>query len=126
MSLTKSFSGIEATALEEKITEAFKSIGFGVLHTIDFQETLKQKISEDVGYYKQLQICNPKLAFEAIKLDPTIGLQLPCNVMVRKSEDGLTVDVQSPLESIPGNSPEALKAMANELTDKIEAMLNEL
>jgi uncharacterized protein (DUF302 family) len=113
-------------ALEDQLTVALKEIGFGVLNTIDFQETLKEKIGEDIGEYKLLQICNPHLAHQAIELEPSIGIQLPCNVLVRKADGAYVVDVQSPLDSIPSNAPEELNSMANELTKRIEDLLVKL
>jgi len=109
MAISCTFKSDSLEALEEKLTIAFKEIGFGVLNTINFQNTLIEKIGEDIGEYKLLQICNPHLAHRAIVLDPSIGLQLPCNVLVRREDDLYTVDVQSPLDSIPENSPEELK-----------------
>lgn len=126
MALTKTIKAESLQRLEEKLTLSFKEIGFGVLNTIDFQNTLQEKIGEDIGEYKLLQICNPKLAHQAIVMQPNIGLQLPCNVLVRKTEDGYAVDVQSPLDSIPDNSPGELKDMAEQLTQRIEGLLAEL
>lgn len=112
--------------LEARVTEAFKEIGFGVLNTIDFQSTLQEKIGKDIGEYKLLQICNPHLAYDAINIDATIGLQLPCNVLIRKEGEAYAIDVQSPLESIPSNAPEDLKKMATELTNRIGNLLSEI
>lgn len=124
--ISRTFKGIEKVKLEELLKSKFKEIGFGVLHEIDFQQTLINKIGKDVGLYKQLQICNPNLAYEAIKLDPTIGIQLPCNLMIRNVEDGLGVDIQSPFDSIPENSPKELREMAEGLTQKIKKLLEEI
>ena len=46
--------------------------------------------------------------------------------MIRKVEAGLAVDIQSPFDSIPENSPEDLKGMAESLTHKIEELLEEI
>ena len=124
--ISRNFEGFDEVHLEELLKSNFKEIGFGVLHEIDFQETLQNKIGKDIGLYKQLQICNPHLAYEAIQLDPRIGIQLPCNVVIRKEENGLAVDIQSPLDSIPDNSPKDLRDMAEELTQKIEKLLEEI
>jgi len=124
--ISRNFKGIEKDKLEELLKSRFKEIGFGVLHEIDFQQTLINKIGKDVGLYKQLQVCNPNLAYEAIQLDPTMGIQLPCNLVIRKVEDGFAVDIQSPFDSIPENSPEDLKEMAGSLTQKIEKLLEEI
>lgn len=124
--ISKDFQNITLSNLEEKLKVEFKEIGFGVLHEIDFQETLINKIDKDINTFKQLQICNPQLAYEAIQIDPTIGIQLPCNVIIRKNQDQLTVDIQSPLDSIPKSSPEDLRMMATELDDRISRLLENI
>lgn len=124
--LTTRSSASNLAEVEDQLTAAFKEIGFGVLNTLDFQAILQEKIQKDIGNYKLLQICNPGLAHEAIQQEPSIGLQLPCNVLIRKEKDAFVVDVQSPKDSIPAHAGEELKQMADELNAKIQKLLDSI
>ena len=82
--------------VKPRVLEALKEQGFGVLTEIDVQKTLKQKIDVDFKPYQILGACNPRFAYRALSADDSIGLLLPCNVVLMQESDGVVVSIQDP------------------------------
>ena len=78
------------------VHEALSVEGFGVLSTIDVAKTLAERLDEFHTPYVILGACNPSLASWAIRANPTVGVLLPCNVVVRETPDGVAVDFMDP------------------------------
>ena len=90
---------IAANDIEEavnKTTAALGDVGFGVLTRIDVHTTLKEKLNEDLRPYAILGACNPGLALRAVKVEPHVGLLMPCNVLVQQSDGGYDVSIIDP------------------------------
>ena len=82
--------------VKSKVVEALKTQGFGVLTEIDVQRTMQVKLGVEFKPYLILGACNPRFAYRALSADESIGLLLPCNVILRQDTDGIFVSIQDP------------------------------
>jgi len=111
----------------EKVTEALKQEGFGILTEIDVQATLKKKIDVDVKPYKILGACNPPLAHKAMQAEEQIGLMLPCNVIVYINDNDETiVAAVDPAASMQAVKNEALGEVAELVQSKLKGVIDSL
>ena len=108
-----------------RTTDALKAQGFGVLTTMDVQQTLKVKLDRDFRKYVILGACNPPLADRALDAELEVGLLLPCNVVVHETgPTSSVVAAMAPLGAlgIVGHNP-ALADVAREADDRLRAAL---
>ena len=111
-----------------KATDALKAQGFGVLTTIDVQQTLKAKLDREFRKYVILGACNPPLADRALRAELEVGLLLPCNVIVYETGPGASVvAAMAPLAAlgIVGDNA-ALKNVAVEADARLRKALASL
>ena len=105
----------------EHVTQALQGEGFGILSDIDVAGAMKKKLNQDIPPYRILGACNPPLAHRALESEPSIGLLLPCNVVVRQDEAGAVhvefMDPNAVLELL--NKPE-ITALASEVRQRLE------
>jgi len=101
--------------------------GFGVLTEIDIQATLKAKLNVDVPAQVILGACRPPLAHAALQVEPSVGLLLPCNVVVRYLDDDTTVvEALDPKVMVTLTHNEALSFVADEAGRRLAAALDTL
>lgn len=106
------------------VTETLRKEGFGVLTDIDVQATLKQKLGEDMPPYRILGVCNPPPTHRALSTEPSIGLPLPCNVVVRQEDDGTVhVECMDPAAGLEQVDNPALQDLAREVRQRLERVL---
>ncbi|MFC8938536.1 DUF302 domain-containing protein [Streptomyces griseoincarnatus] len=108
------------------VRRALADQGFGVLTEIDVRATLKAKLDHDMEDYLILGACNPPLAHRALEADRSIGLLLPCNVVVRRDGDHALVQALDPGTMVTVTGLDALAPVADEATARLDAALSSL
>lgn len=94
--------------------EALKAEGFGVLTEIDIQATMRAKLGA----------CNPPLARAAIEAEPSIGVMLPCNVIVRERSPGRSeVAAVDPEAVIGAVDNRALATVSRQVSEKLRKVV---
>ncbi len=109
----------------QRIPEALKAEGFGVLTEIDVKETLQKKLGVDFRRYKILGACNPPLAHEALSTTLDVGTMLPCNVVVYEEGDHAVVMAIDPMQTVAGADPRLAK-LAETVKGKLARFLESL
>jgi len=121
--IAKTVAGAFPTIVE-RVIEALKTEGFGVLTDIDVKATMKKKLDIDFRDYRILGACNPPLAHQALTADDKIGTMLPCNVIVQDLGEGqvevAAIDPETSMQQV-GN-PE-LQTIAKSVTRKLERVI---
>ncbi|MBT9247892.1 DUF302 domain-containing protein (plasmid) [Gemmobacter fulvus] len=108
-------TGADFNKVDARTRAALADNGFGVLTEIDVKATMKKKLDVDIPAYRILGACNPKMAMEAIGMEPRVGAMLPCNVILREVEGGVEVSSIDPVASMQAINNPALHAVAGQV-----------
>ncbi len=104
--------------------QALADEGFGVLTEIDLAETLRAKIGAEIPPQVILGACRPPLAHAATQAEPSIGVLLPCNVVVRAGDGETTlVEAMDPDAMVQVTGNEALAEVATDAKDRLTRAL---
>ena len=118
---------LQFDAAVEKVTQALQKEGFGILSDIDVAAALKKKLDKDMPPYRILGACNPPLANRALEAEPSIGLLLPCNVVVRQDPEGkVHVEIMDPASVLDLVGRPEIGGLAGEVKVRLERVLAEV
>ena len=106
--------------------EALAAEGFGVLTEIDVRATLRKKLDVDFRPYVILGACNPALAHRALSAETSIGLLLPCNVIVYAADEPGTsvVSVLDPEVQLGVTGRDDLRSLAADVKARLVRALS--
>lgn len=109
-----------------EVRAALTAQGFGIVSEIDMQATLRNKISVEIEPQLILGACNPTFAHRSLQAEPSIGLLLPCNVVIRKTGANTVVEMINPQMMVQITDNPEMAQIANEVTDLLGAALASL
>ena len=110
-------TGVGFAEADVRTRKALGDSGFGILTEIDVAATMKKKLDVAMAPYLILGACNPKMAYQAIGIEPRVGAMLPCNVILRAVDGGVEVSAIDPVASMQAIDNPALHAVAGQVRD---------
>lgn len=110
----------------DEVKAALAEEGFGVLTEIDIKATLKKKLDVDVEQQVILGACNPTYAHRALQMEPSIGLLLPCNVVVRSEGSSTTVEMINPQTMVDVTKNPQMAEVAQTVTALLASALEKV
>lgn len=118
------FSHLSFDETIERLVDALRDEGFGIITTIDLKETFKNKLNTAFRNYTILGACNPRFAYEAILEEDKVGVFLPCNVVVQEHQNGdVEVSIVDPEEMMRPTQNLNLKAFAIGVKQSMQQVL---
>ncbi len=78
----------DAATTETAVRDALGAQGFGVVSEIDVAANLKNVLGVERPPLKILGACSPALVQQALAIDSSIALLLPCNVVLDQADGG--------------------------------------
>jgi uncharacterized protein (DUF302 family) len=86
----------DAETTEAAVRDALGGQGFGVVSEIDVAANLKNALGIERPPLKILGACSPTLVQQALAIDGSVALLLPCNVVLDPANGGTRVRIVDP------------------------------
>jgi uncharacterized protein (DUF302 family) len=107
--------------------QALADHGFGVVSEIDLARVFANKLGVEHSPYLILGACIPGFARNAVSSEPAIGVLLPCNVVVRATDDdGVVVDFMDPAVMVDLVGEERVHEIAEDVRARFEMVRDTL
>jgi uncharacterized protein (DUF302 family) len=108
---------------ETLVRAALAEQEFGVVSEIDIAANLRASIGVERPGLKILGSCNPHFAHEALEIDPSVALLLPCNVVLETVAGGTRITAADPRELM---TDPAFASLASRAAGHLAAALAQL
>jgi uncharacterized protein (DUF302 family) len=114
---------MDVPAAEAAIREALGRQGFGVVSEIDVAANLNAALGTSRPPLKILGACSPLFAQDALEIDSSVALLLPCNVVLEATDGDTRVRIVDPRELMDDTRFDTLAAG---VAEKLAAALEEV
>ena len=106
----------------KKLESTLKGKGFGILWQLNFKDKIQEKGLEFKEDFVVLEVCNPKIAKDALDKNIHVGYILPCKMVVRSEGENTYIGMASP-EVLIGLVSDDLKDLAKEVETTIKSAI---
>jgi uncharacterized protein (DUF302 family) len=112
-----------------RLSNALSEQGLGIVSDINIQGIIQSNLEETFQPYRILGVCAPGLAKSLIRVDPTIGALLPCNIVVQELLGRTQVSFMDPVIVLGLSDQHGVNDIARQVRESLEqvwAQLNAL
>jgi uncharacterized protein (DUF302 family) len=111
----------------EKVKAALMEEHLGIVSDVDVQAIFKNKMGKEIPAYHIYGACNPKLADRVISAEPNAGTLLPCNFIMRETDnDSVVVSFMDPVTILDLTETAEPKAVGREAKAILERVVRNL
>jgi|BarGraNGADG00212_1021973.scaffolds.fasta_scaffold30393_2 uncharacterized protein (DUF302 family) len=105
---------------DAEVRAALLEHGFDVVTEIDLAATFKMKLGVERPPLKILGACNAEFAYQAVLIDPSASLAIPCNVVLEAVAGATRVTVVDPHDLMTDVD---LNELADEVATRLQAVI---
>lgn len=125
--------GLRATVRQQplevvaQVRAALAAEGLVVLNTTDVAATLEEAFGIDMPPQIALAVCSAPLAAAALQADPSVGLLVPCSIIIRAEADDRTT-IEAPILSmiVAITGDRTLEPVVNDATKRLRAAFSRI
>ena len=110
----------------KQLPEKVKEQGFGIVSQIDMKEKFKEKLGVESKNYMILGLCDPASAIKSIQADQSIGLMLPCNMVVFEKGDKTAVSIIKPTIAMSMVENEKLESISHDVETRLKQIFDSI
>ncbi len=111
--------------IERELKESAARHRFGVISTLDLQDTMHQKGVELGMECRIYEVCNPQQAKKVLEADGAISTALPCRISLYGQAGDYTLATMRPTEMMKAFHNPGIEAVAREVEEVVVKMMQD-